>query len=186
MREFAPPSALDAIARRVKSESGPILVEGYAAPGDADKQAASLDRANRVREKLVRDGVDPSRVVAVGKGEEAGHAAGRAHRRRPGRRSPPRTPQGATAAQDAALDPIGTSHFESTLAMTRAARHVGDGVDPAHADRGPGRVPLRPREPARQRAVRVQVAAHARIPTDSQLESGPSRSSARAGSSARA
>jgi hypothetical protein len=165
------PSALDAIARRVKSDQGPILVEGYAAPGDADKQAASLERANRVREKLVRDGIDPSRVIAVGKGEEAGHAAGA--RIVEGPAAQPAKPTPPSPAPDAAaLDPIGTSHFESTAAMT-VPRGTSAMVSILHTPTEGQVVYLYDPESPRGNAQFAFKSLRIRNPTDSQLESGP-------------
>jgi hypothetical protein len=165
------PSAVDAIARRVKSDSGPILVEGFAAPGDADKQAASLERANRVREKLVRDGIDPSRVIAVGKGEEAGHAAGA--RIVEGPAAQPAKPAAASPALDAAtLDPIGTSHFESTSAMT-VPRGTSAMVSILHTPTEGQVVYLYDPESPRGNAQFAFKSLRIRNPTDSQLESGP-------------
>ncbi len=165
------PSALDAIAHRVKSESGPILVEGYAAPGDADKQAASLERANRVREKLVRDGVDPGRVLAVGKGEEAGHAAGARIVEGPAAQAAKTTPA-APAAPDAVADPIGTSHFESTSAMT-VPRGTSAMVSILHTPTEGQVVYLYDPESPRGNAQFAFKSLRIRNPTDSQLESGP-------------
>jgi hypothetical protein len=165
------PGALDAIAHRVKSESGPILVEGYAAPGDADKQAASLERANRVREKLVRDGVDPSRVVAVGKGEEAGHAAGARIVEGPAAQAAKAGPA-ASAAPDAVADPIGTSHFESTSAMT-VPRGTSAMVSILHTPTEGQVVYLYDPESPRGNAQFAFKSLRIRNPTDSQLESGP-------------
>jgi hypothetical protein len=168
------PSALDAIARRLKSESAPILIEGYAAPGDADKQAASLERANRVREKLVRDGIDPNRVVAVGKGEEAGHAAGARIVEGPsGQPAKAAPPDAAAPAADAApLDPIGTSHFESTAAMT-VPRGTSAMVSILHTPTEGQVVYLYDPESPRGNAQFAFKSLRLRNPTDSQLESGP-------------
>jgi hypothetical protein len=165
------PSALDAIARRVKSDQGPILVEGYAAPGDADKQAASLERANRVREKLVRDGIDPSRVIAVGKGEEAGHAAGARIVEGPAAQTAKPTPP-SPAPDAAALDPIGTSHFESTTAMT-VPRGTSAMVSILHTPTEGQVVYLYDPESPRGNAQFAFKSLRIRNPTDSQLESGP-------------
>ncbi len=64
------------MVRQFKNSSTPIVVEGYADHGDSDKYAASLERANRTREQLIRNGLDPNRVVAVGNGEQSGRAGG--------------------------------------------------------------------------------------------------------------
>ena len=60
------------MARTIQGSNKSYVVEGYADRNDGDKYAASLERANRAREQLIRGGVDPSRVVAVGSGEQAG------------------------------------------------------------------------------------------------------------------
>ena len=155
----------------MKSESGPILIEGYAAPGDADKQAASLERANRVREKLVRDGVDPSRVVAVGKGEEAGHAAGARIVEGPAAQAP-KAASAASATADTVADPIGTSHFESTSAMT-VPRGTSAMVSILHTPTEGEVVYLYDPESPRGNAQFAFKSLRIRNPTDSQLESGP-------------
>ena len=64
------------MAQSLRGTANTIVVEGYASASDKDKNAASLDRANRMREQLVRNGVDPNKVVAVGKGEQQGRASG--------------------------------------------------------------------------------------------------------------
>jgi hypothetical protein len=168
----ARPTAVDAIARRVRSEGGPILVEGYAAPGDADKQAASLERANRVREQLVRDGVDPGRVIAVGKGDEAGHAAGARIVLGPNAASDASPAKTASPAPDAPLDPIGTSHFESTAAMT-VPRGTSAMVSILHTTTEGQVVYLYDPESPRGNAQFAFQSLRVRNPTDSQLESGP-------------
>src|SRR5581483_1451662 len=72
----AAPSKIEEMARRLAGTHDQIVVEGFADRGDDDKNAASLARANRVRERLIRDGLPPERVVAVGRGEQPGHAGG--------------------------------------------------------------------------------------------------------------
>ena len=69
-------SQISAMARRLLGTRDQIIVEGFADRGDSDKNAASLARASRVRERLIRDGVPADRVVAVGRGEQPGHAGG--------------------------------------------------------------------------------------------------------------
>jgi hypothetical protein len=111
-------SQISAMARRLLGTRDQIIVEGFADRGDSDKDAASLARASRVREKLIRDGVPPDRVVAVGRGDQAGHAGGVRVVQAP----PPAPPAGGKQGKSgsaAALpqDPIGTAHFESDSAM---------------------------------------------------------------------
>jgi OmpA family len=151
-----------------------IVVEGYAQPSDGDKQSASLARANKVREQLLRSGVDANRVVAVGKGEQAGKNGGVRIVEAPVEQTPPKTIAAANAgAHDAGQgDPIGTSHFESGSTMSvpkgsAAMISIYKGDTPgevvylydAESARGNNQYPFR--------AVRFKN------PTDSQLEQGP-------------
>jgi hypothetical protein len=177
-QEPAPPppartDALTSVARRLVADKGMIFVEGYAGSGDQDKQVASLERANRVRDKLVRDGVDPARVVAVGKGEAAGHAAGARIVEAP---VPVAPPAGAGAVGEsgvaAPLDPIGTSNFESTTAMT-VPRGTSAMVSILHGPAEGEVVYLYDPESPRGNRQFAFKALRLRNPTDSQLESGP-------------
>jgi hypothetical protein len=179
----AKPKPMDpvaSLAQGLRTTSGQIVVEGYAASGDADKQAASLERANKLRDRLVRSGVDASRVVAVGRGEQPGHAGGARIVEAP---AAPKTAAnekdakaaaagGADAAPAAVLDPIGTSHFESSSAMT-----VGKGtsamVSILHAPTEGEVVYLYDPDGARGNAQFAFKSLRLRNPTDSQLETGP-------------
>jgi hypothetical protein len=145
-----------------------ILVEGFAGGGDTDKNGASLERANKAREQLIKQGADPSRVVAVGRGEQAGRAPGV-------RFVETARPAGKDEHQQAAAgsgEPIGTSHFESKTPMT-VRRGTSAMVSILDAET-PGEVvyyydPESPRGNAKFpfKAIRVKN------PTDSVLESGP-------------
>jgi hypothetical protein len=176
----APPSpagkggdAIASVARRLASEKGAIVIEGYAAATDQDKEVASLERANRVREKLVRDGVDPSRIVAVGKGEQAGHGAGaRIVAGPPAAKPAPSTPANDPTATAAAADPIGTSQFESTAAMN-VDRGTSAMVSILHESAEGEVVYVYDPESPRGNAQFAFKALRVRNPTDSQLESGP-------------
>ncbi len=157
--------SITGVLRTLEDKRRTIVLEGFADPSDGDKYAASLERANRAREELDRNGADASRVVAVGRGEQAGRGAG------------VRVIQ--TLAGDAqqakstdAAEPIGSSHFESKSRMsvkrgTSAMVSILDSAtkgevvyyyDPETA-RGNGQFPFK--------AIRIQN------PTDSVLESGP-------------
>ncbi len=165
-------AAIDSLARQLKGDRGMIVVEGFAASDDKDKQVASLQRANRVRDKLVHDGVDPSRIVAVGKGLQAGHGAGARIVEGP---AAPKAAEGVVSAagpSEGVPDPIGTSHFESTAAMS-VPRGTSAMVSIFH-DSAEGEVvylydPQGPRGNARFAFKALRL----RNPTDSQLESGP-------------
>jgi flagellar biosynthesis chaperone FliJ len=116
-----PPSQISAMAQRLLGTRDQIIVEGFADRGDGDKNAASLARASRVREQLIRDGVPSDRVVAVGRGDQPGHAGGVRVVQAPPPAPPAADKQGQAksghAAEAQAQDPIGTAHFESDIAM---------------------------------------------------------------------
>jgi hypothetical protein len=161
------------LSSALRRSGGQVVIEGYAGPGDHDKAGASLERANKARQQLVRSGVDANRIVAVGKGEEAGHAAGIRIVEQPlDEKAKSGAPQEARAVAEQPGEPIGTSHFESKAAMNvpkgssamvsiLSAPTDGEVVylyDPETA-RGNGTYPFR--------------AVHIKNPTDSALESGP-------------
>ena len=113
-----PPSQISAMARRLLGTRDQIIVEGFADRGDSDKNAASLARASRVRERLISEGVPPDRVVAVGRGDQPGHAGGVRVVQAPPPAPPPGDKQkSGRAAEAQSQDPIGTAHFESDIAM---------------------------------------------------------------------
>jgi hypothetical protein len=168
-------SQISTMARRLLGTHDQIIVEGFADAGDSDKNAASLARANRVRERLIREGLPPDRVVAIGRGDQPGHAGGVMVVQAP----PPPTSGGTKQAENGRLasaampqDPIGTAHFESdsamnvpggSSAMVSILKVEADGevvylFDP-DGPHGDASFPFK--------AIRL------RNPTDSVLESGP-------------
>lgn len=123
-----PNSPVVQMAQSLRNSQSTIVVEGYATAADKDKEAASLDRANKLRDQLIRNGVNPSQVVALGKGAQAGRNGGarvveappeaEAKKTETPRREDTSSADVATAG--AGTEPIGTSHFESKSAMTVA------------------------------------------------------------------
>jgi hypothetical protein len=160
------------MARRLLGTRDQIIVEGFADRGDGDKDASSLARANRVRERLIRDGVPPDRVVAVGRGDQPGHAGGVRVVQAPPPAPPADGKPGKNGSAAAPQDPIGTAHFESdsamnvpggSSAMVSILKKEADGevvylFDP-ESPHGDQSFPFK--------AIRL------RNPTDSVLESGP-------------
>ena len=173
---IATPPAFDpieGIAKRLQAETGTVYVEGYAGPTDTDKQSASLDRANKLRDRLVHDGIDAARLVAVAKGEQPGHAAGARVVEAMGAAKAPTAPQPeAQARSPLSLDPIGTSHFESEAAMT-VPRGTSAMVSILHTPTDGEVVYLYDPETPRGNAQFAFKSLRFRNPTESQLESGP-------------
>lgn len=143
-----------------------VVVEGYAARDDADKQGASTVRANRLREQLIRNGVDGSRLVAVGRGEQTGKDGGARVV------DAPTVAAGDGAANHTNLEPIGTSHFESGVPMT-VARGSAAMVSILHAPTEGEVVYLFDPESPRGNTQFPFKSVRLKNPTDSALESGP-------------
>jgi hypothetical protein len=182
------PDPIQRMAQALRGTSNTIVVEGYASAGDKDKNAASLERANRLREQLVRNGVSPSQVIALGKGEQQGRGGGARVVEAP---VPPRsankfdeagkgaaedraatTADGTKAASTGASEPIGTSHFETTSSMT-VARGTSAMVSILRSETDGEVVYLYDPESQRGNAQYPFKTLRFRNPTDSALESGP-------------
>jgi hypothetical protein len=188
----APPAdPIQRMAQSLRASQGTIVVEGYASAADKDKNAASLDRANRLREQLVRNGVDPSKVVALGKGEQQGRGGGARVVEEPNQqmqaaldaakvaatkkeandgRGADGAPQPVVA--NAGSEPIGTSHFESTTAMS-VPRGTSAMVSILRSETDGEVVYLYDAESPRGNAQYPFKTLRFKNPTDSALESGP-------------
>ncbi len=177
------PDPIQRMAQSLRAAQGQIVVEGYATTNDKDKNAASLDRANRLRDQLVRNGVDPSKVIALGKGEQTGRAGGarvvEAQLFEDGKKETGGGVNGAAEAaaaavppQTASTEPIGTSHFESKAAMS-VPRGTSAMVSILRSDTDGEVVYLYDPESARGNAQFPFKTVRFRNPTDSALESGP-------------
>jgi outer membrane protein OmpA-like peptidoglycan-associated protein len=162
--------ALEGMAKQLNTSSNKVVIQGFADPNDADKNAASLERANRAREQLIRSGVDPNRLVAVGNGQQPGHSGGVRIMEVPPEAiaKPP-----ADAKPDAAgSDPIGTSHFESKSRMS-VARGTSAMVSILNTETDGEVVYLYDAESPRGNAAFPFKSVRIKNPTDSVLESGP-------------
>ncbi len=157
-----------AMAQRLQSTRDQIVVEGFADSKDKDQNAASLDRANRMREQLIRNGLPPERVVAVGRGMQAGHQGGVRVVETPVPAPTKPKPDGEAAPQD----PIGTAHFESTTAMN-VPRGSSAMVSILKTEAKGDVVYLYDQESSRGNDVYPFKAIRLQNPTDSVLESGP-------------
>jgi hypothetical protein len=173
-RDGAPGVA--ALAQSLAGRASPIVVEGYAKPEDPNKDAASLERANRIREKLVQNGVDASKVVAVGRGQVERRQGGvriveAKREERPPSASPPSPPKPPAVSVEN-LEPIGAAHFESQAAMT-VPRGTSAMVSILNAETEGEVVYLYDAESPRGNASFPFRAVRVKNPTDSVLESGP-------------
>lgn len=164
---------IHSLARSLQQSPNTVVVEGFAAPQDKNKNEAALDRANRLREQLVRQGLDPSKVVAVSRGEVPGRNGGvRVVEEAPKTEDKAKT-QGAPEKVDPTTqEPIGTSHFESGVPMT-VARGSSAMVSILHTETTGEVVYLYDPESTRGNAAFPFKAVRLVNPTDSVLESGP-------------
>jgi hypothetical protein len=168
----APPAnPLESMARNLKNSPNQIVVEGYADARDGDKIQASLERANKAREQLVRAGLDPNKVVAVGNGMQQGKSAGVRIVEAPPQAASQTAPAG-TKAGGAPAEPIGTSHFESQTPMT-VARGTSAMVSILKTQTDGEVVYFYDAESARGNKNFPFNAVRIKNPTDSVLESGP-------------
>jgi hypothetical protein len=163
------------LASSLNGLRGAVIVEGFAAAGDKDKNAAALDRANRAREKLIRSGLDPKKVVVVAnvKEERGGVRIAEAQvAPRPREDTKALEPPAAGKPGPVVQDPIGTSHFESMAAMS-VPRGTSAMVSILSADTEGEIVYLYDPETERGNAQYPFRAVRVKNPTDSVLESGP-------------
>jgi len=57
------------LTRQLQSSNQRVRIEGYAQTGDKDRRMESLNRANRLRNRLIAEGIPASQIEAVGTGE---------------------------------------------------------------------------------------------------------------------
>jgi len=166
-------SGLDRLASQYRGTRKQVVVEGWADSRDGDKYSASLERANRAREKLIRSGLDPSQVVAVGNGMQQGRAGGVSIVEAP---DAPQAGQFQTAAvkvpEAEGHEPIGKSYFESQTSMS-VPKATSAMVSILSTDTEGGFVYLYDPEGARGNAMYPFRTVRLKNPTNSVLESGP-------------
>jgi hypothetical protein len=163
------------LAQRVQSQNKTIVVEGIAAKGDADKNGAALERANKLREELIANGVAPEQVVAMANTSIVSEGGGARVLEAPP--PPPAKDQAASGGDTAEpsgamLDPIGTSHFESTSPMT-VKRGSSAMVSILASDTAGEVVYLYDAESQRGNTTYPFRAVRLVNPTESTLETGP-------------
>ncbi len=162
------------VSQSAVQSNGQIVVEGYANRDDKDKMAASLERANKAREALIRNGVAPERVVALGRGEQPGKNGGVRVVEVPMAQSALGTPKVTekAATTPGGSEPIGTSHFESDAPMT-VPRGTSAMVSIMNTSAEGEVVYLFDPESPRGNTDYPFRSVRLRNPTESALESGP-------------
>ncbi len=163
-------SYLRGLATKLKNNNTRVRIEGYAQRGDADTKSASLARANRVREQLVKMGVPMANIDVVGTGTMGsrdavrileGEAAGGGAR--PGF-------DHTVAARD--TQPLGQAHFVSRHTLTIEDKHSAM-VSILKQQTKAKRVYYY--DPVSERGSKRYAfnAVHITNPTDNTLDSGP-------------
>lgn len=173
-------SQLAGLANQLRANTNTLVIEGFAKPGDGDKEGAALDRANRARDELVRYGVDPRRVVAVGKDAPGRNGGVRFVQQTPAPDEKPASGEGGdkggkagkALAQTGPGEPVGTAHFESDVAMS-VPKGSSAMVSMYQGKTEGSVVYLYDPESERGNKDFAFKAVRFKNPTDSQLESGP-------------
>ncbi|MDC3961771.1 DUF4139 domain-containing protein [Polyangium jinanense] len=163
---------IEQLAAKYRSNKKQIVVEGYADAKDADKQAASLQRANRAREQLIRAGLPASQIAAVGNGLQEGRKGGVSIVESVDTEAQMQKTASLSPAEEASAEPIGTAHFESTIPMT-VPRTTSAMVSILSTETDGGFVYFYDPESTRGNATFPFKAVRLKNPTDSVLESGP-------------
>lgn len=160
---------IQAMARHLNNTKGQVILEGYAAAGEAGAKSQSGQRANVLRNQLIRAGVAPARIEVRAQGHVPGNQAGVKLLLDPTKAK--EKSGGAAAAADHGA-PIGESHFESKTAMsvTRGTSAMVSIVnDPARGEV----VYLYDAEAKRGNKRYAFKAVKLKNPTKYTLESGP-------------
>lgn len=153
-----------ALSSRLRRQKGTIIIEGYARAGEARARARALDRANMMRNRLIRDGVAPARVKVVARGAVTGRRAGV---------RVIATQNNAPKSNVAQVDtPIGESHFESKSPVT-VTKGTSAMVSIINQSSGGEVVYLYDPDGRRGNARYAFRAIRFKNPTNSTLESGP-------------
>ena len=61
-----------ALAESLRQRGDTLVIEGFAEPGEPDPQMRAVERANVLRNQLIKEGVPPAQVQAQGRGVVAG------------------------------------------------------------------------------------------------------------------
>ncbi len=105
-------SKVQALAKRLAETSEEVVIEGYAHAKERAPQDRAADRANTLRNALIKEGIAPARLRIAARGVVSGRHAGVHVVTKSGNRGKP-SPHEEEA-------PVGESHFESSVPMTVA------------------------------------------------------------------
>lgn len=110
--------SLAGVAQRAQQNKEKIRIEGFALGNDKDRVAASLERANQVRERLLQNGVRPDQIEVVASGRAAQGEAVRimAVQSEAKPQQPASNP--AVGGKQSADEPLGRAFFLSRTPLT--------------------------------------------------------------------
>ena len=163
------------MARTLSTNQANVVIEGYAERGERDANRRALDRANLLRNRLIREGVAPAQIRVVGRGVVAGRGPGVRVVTDATTAAAPAGQRAGGARQAGPVgdgDPVGESHFESdsTMTVTRGTSAMVAILD----GKAEGEVVYLYDPDARRGSKRYAFkAVRFTNPTDSTLESGP-------------
>ncbi len=109
---------MDRIVQSAQRSKNAIIIEGFANETDEDKFDASLARANKVRDQLVKKGMSPDQVIAVGKGNVSNRNGGIRIVETIAQKDQTQGQGSGSTLEPQAVEPIGVSHFESLEATS--------------------------------------------------------------------
>ena len=104
----------DQLAARLKKSKDIIVIEGSARGGESSPDDRALDRANTMRNELIRRGVEPGRLKVKSLGVVEGRPAGVQLVAEDNPKADPNNASGAPGQ----LAPVGESHFQSSTPIT--------------------------------------------------------------------
>ena len=111
---------LAGLAAQLKASGQRVRIEGYARPGEEDRANRSLERANAVRDELLKNGVPATQLEAVG----TGNVSARDGARMVALADDAKPAQAKTQTGAGALnDPIGSAYFVAPKPMTIEKDH---------------------------------------------------------------
>jgi len=107
------------VASALKQARQRVRVEGYARAGEADARVSSLERANRIRDGLIKNGVPASQIEAVGTAQVSNEQGARLVML-PAEEKPQ---QAKSSDPAAAGEPIGSAYFVAPVPLTIEKDH---------------------------------------------------------------